>query len=69
MFIDIYTHIFPETFFARWQTYGQKLANIGKRMNAVKPLHNLDIRFRQMDGYGDYRQIVSLPIAPNCMGG
>ena len=64
MFIDIYTHIFPEKFFARWQTYGQKLANIGKRMNAVKPLSDLDLRFRQMDGHGDYRQIVSLPNPP-----
>jgi aminocarboxymuconate-semialdehyde decarboxylase len=64
MFIDIYTHIFPEKFFARWQTHGQKLANIGKRMNAVKPLSDLDLRFRDMDGHGDYRQIISLPNPP-----
>jgi aminocarboxymuconate-semialdehyde decarboxylase len=33
-------------------------------MNAVKPLSNLDLRFRDMDGHGDYRQIISLPNPP-----
>jgi aminocarboxymuconate-semialdehyde decarboxylase len=35
-----------------------------KRLMQVRELHDLDQRFRTMDGVGDYRQIVSLPNPP-----
>jgi len=63
--IDIYTHIMPERFFAELTKTSQKLGNIGARMRAVKPIHDLDVRFRLMDGAGvDYRQVISLPNPP-----
>lgn len=63
--IDIYTHIMPERFFAELTKTSPKLGNIGARMRAVKPIHDLDVRFRLMDGAGvDYRQVISLPNPP-----
>jgi len=63
--IDIYTHIMPERFFAELTKTSPKLGNIGARMRAVKPIHDLDVRFRLMDGAGtEYRQVISLPNPP-----
>ena len=64
MFIDIYTHIFPSEFYHRMNNIAPHLGNIGKRMQNVKALHDLDERFRSMDPFGDYRQIISLPNPP-----
>ena len=64
MFIDIYTHIFPGEFYDKMTKAAPKLENIGKRMQSVTAIHDLDERFRQMDPFGDYRQIISLPNPP-----
>ena len=64
MLIDIYTHIFPGNFFDQMSKAAPRLENIGKRMQAVVPVHNLNERFRQMDRYGDYKQLISLPNPP-----
>ena len=64
MFIDIYTHFFPGEFYAKMTQAAPRLENIGKRMQAVVAIHDLDERFRQMDPFGDYRQMISLPNPP-----
>jgi uncharacterized protein len=64
MFIDIYTHIFPGEFYAQMSKAAPKLENIGKRMQSVTAIHDLDERFRQIDPFGDYRQVISLPNPP-----
>ncbi len=64
MFIDIYTHFFPGKFYAKMTEAAPRLENIGKRMQAVVAIHDLDERFRQMDPFGDYRQMISLPNPP-----
>ncbi|MEK9645779.1 MAG: amidohydrolase family protein, partial [Alphaproteobacteria bacterium] len=64
MYIDIYTHIFPQDYYERMSKIAPKLGNIGKRMQAVTEVHDLDARFRAMDPFGDYRQIISLPNPP-----
>ena len=64
MYIDIYTHIFPAAFYERMGQIAPRLENIGKRMQSVTAVHDLDARFRAMDPFGDYRQIVSLPNPP-----
>ena len=38
-----------------------KLENIGKRLRGITKLFDLDARFKEMDEFGDYRQIISLP--------
>ena len=63
--IDIYTHIFPDAFYNELTKTSPKLGNIGQRLRGVKPLFDLDIRFRDMDAAGDgYQQVISLPNPP-----
>jgi aminocarboxymuconate-semialdehyde decarboxylase len=59
--IDIYCHIFPDRFFQDMTKAAPKLENIGKRLRGVTKLFDLDARFKEMDQFGDYRQIISLP--------
>ncbi len=61
MIIDIYTHIAPKTFLDKMVTLAPTLGNIVNRLLAVKPLSDLDLRFKAMDAVPDYRQLVSLP--------
>ena len=62
--IDIYCHIFPERFFQEIIRVAPNLTNIGQRLRNVKKLFDLDLRFGEMDQYGDYRQVISLPNPP-----
>ena len=65
MIIDIYTHIFPNRYFAELERGPPKLGNMGKRMRGIPKLFDLDLRFKDMDAIGgDYRQIISLPNPP-----
>jgi predicted TIM-barrel fold metal-dependent hydrolase len=64
MIVDIYTHIFPDRFFAELERGSPKLGNMGKRLRSVRKLFDLDLRFRDMDEIGDYRQVISLPNPP-----
>ena len=59
--IDIYTHIYPERFFQEMLKVTPMASNLGKRLRSITKLFDLDARFKEMDEYGDYRQIVSLP--------
>jgi hypothetical protein len=49
MIIDIYTHLAPRSFLDRMVVLAPKLGNIVNRLLAVKPLSDLDVRFRDMD--------------------
>ncbi len=62
--IDIYTHIYPDRFFQEMMKAAPKLGNIGPRLRSITKLFDLDARFREMDTFGDYRQIISLPNPP-----
>jgi predicted TIM-barrel fold metal-dependent hydrolase len=59
--VDIYCHIFPDKFFQEMNRIAPRLGNIGARLRGVKKLFDLDERFREMDQFGDYREIISLP--------
>ena len=62
--VDIYCHIFPDRFFQEMNRIAPRLGNIGARLRGVKKLFDLDERFREMDQFGDYREIISLPNPP-----
>src|SRR5262245_26637379 len=62
--IDIYCHIFPDKFFEEMNRIAPRLGNIGARLRGVKKLFDLDARFSEMDQFGDYREIISLPTPP-----
>lgn len=62
--IDIFCHIYPDHFFQEMTRVSPQLENMGKRLRSIKKLFDLDERFREMDTFGDYRQIISLPNPP-----
>src|SRR3954468_5401557 len=62
--VDIYCHIMPETFSGQMSRIAPRLGNIAARLRGVKKLFDLDERFREMDAFGDYREIISLPNPP-----
>jgi predicted TIM-barrel fold metal-dependent hydrolase len=62
--IDVFTHIMPAPYHARLMAAAPNFADVGKRMRNVPMLTDLELRFRVMDGFGDYQQILSLPTPP-----
>jgi len=62
--IDIYCHIYPEKFFEEMTKLSPQTQNLGKRLRTITKLFDLDERFREMDQFGHYRQIISLPNPP-----
>jgi aminocarboxymuconate-semialdehyde decarboxylase len=64
MIIDIFTHVFPVDVFKRIDALGLDLGPIGKRTRSMKLLFDMEARFKVMDGFGDYRQVVALPNPP-----
>jgi aminocarboxymuconate-semialdehyde decarboxylase len=68
MKIDIFNHLFPQTFFDRYIEKG--LPDIGKRVKAMPTIVNLGARFKVMDEFGEYCQVISLPAPPiEALGG
>jgi predicted TIM-barrel fold metal-dependent hydrolase len=62
--IDVFNHILPKPFFERLQ---QVTVNTGaiKRWLNIPFLHDVDVRFRMLEEFGDeYRQILSLSAPP-----
>jgi predicted TIM-barrel fold metal-dependent hydrolase len=62
--VDMYCHIFPDRFFREMSKVAPGLEDIGKRLRGITKLFDLDERFREMDQFGDYRQVISLPNPP-----
>jgi aminocarboxymuconate-semialdehyde decarboxylase len=62
--IDVFNHIFPAVFFERLQ---EVIVNRGaiKRWLNIPFLHDIDVRFRMLEEFGDdYRQVLSLSAPP-----
>ena len=67
MKIDSFTHFMPTEYADRLSGLGDTPAarNIRKRISGIPSLVDLDLRFRQLEEFGDdYRQIISLPAPP-----
>ncbi|MEO8098246.1 MAG: amidohydrolase family protein [Acidobacteriota bacterium] len=62
MKIDIFNHLFPQAFFDKYIEKG--LPDIGKRVKAMPTIVKLDARFKVMDEFGEYCQVISLPAPP-----
>jgi predicted TIM-barrel fold metal-dependent hydrolase len=64
MKIDVFNHIFPQRFFDEFINTPGGPKDIGKRVRAMPTIVNLDARFRVMDEFGEYCQLISLPMPP-----
>ena len=62
--IDFYNHIWPETFYRRVQQLAPTLTDMNRRVAAVPMITDLEVRFRVMDMFEDYYQILSLASPP-----
>jgi predicted TIM-barrel fold metal-dependent hydrolase len=62
--IDIFNHIYPAAYYARLMQVAPDYKDIGKRMRNIPMLADLDERFRVMDTFDEYQQVLSLPTPP-----
>jgi aminocarboxymuconate-semialdehyde decarboxylase len=62
--LDIFNHFFPERYFAKLEVIAPAHKDMGKRIRNIPLLRDLDARFRVMDGFGEYQQILSLASPP-----
>jgi uncharacterized protein len=62
--IDLFNHICPAGYFDRFMKIAPTLKDIGKRTRNIPMLTDLDIRFRVMDRFEEYQQVLSLPTPP-----
>src|SRR6266542_2173292 len=65
MHIDIFAHILPEPYYERMMDESSAYAfNLQTRVRGVPCLYDLDTRFRMMDQFHDYCQVLSLATPP-----
>ena len=62
--IDIFTHIYPVAFYDKLMQVAPNFKDVGKRSRGVPMLVDLDERFRVMDRFEGYEQVLSLPTPP-----
>jgi len=68
--IDIFNHIWPEAYYKKVQEVAPHLKDMGRRVKSVPMITELDERFRVMDLFDDYHQVLSLSSPPmEVMGG
>ena len=60
MKIDLFCHLFPKNFYDRMLTVSGKSAHMQKRVRGIPCIVDLDVRFRMMDRFPDYVQVISL---------
>ena len=59
--IDIFNHIQPAKYFSHVQNLAAAKEDLGKRTTDKSVLRDLDGRFRLMDEFGDYQQVITVP--------
>ena len=64
MKLDIFNHIFPARFYERMLDVVPDGKDMHKRVRAIPCIVDLDERFRIMDQFGDYAQIICLGSPP-----
>jgi predicted TIM-barrel fold metal-dependent hydrolase len=64
MKIDLFCHILPPAYFARMTEISGRGAYMQKRIREIPVMVDLDLRFRMMDQFGDYVQVLSLAAPP-----
>ena len=64
MKIDIFNHFFPKRFFDEFVNVGGGGSGALKRVRNLPTVADLDARFRVMDEFGEFRQVLSLGSPP-----
>jgi predicted TIM-barrel fold metal-dependent hydrolase len=64
MKIDLFCHILPPAYFERMTAISTRGAYMQKRVREIPAMVDLEVRFRMMDLFDDYVQVVSLAAPP-----
>ncbi|MBW1736611.1 MAG: amidohydrolase family protein [Deltaproteobacteria bacterium] len=64
MKIDIFNHLFPMNYFDKIMEVAPNYKDIGKRIRGVPVLIDMDARFRFMDEFDEYVQVITLCSPP-----
>jgi uncharacterized protein len=64
--IDAFCHILPKEYAERFLALEgvPEVENLRKRVSNIPSLVDMDVRFSQMDEFGDYRQIINVAAPP-----
>jgi aminocarboxymuconate-semialdehyde decarboxylase len=62
--LDVFNHIYPKPYFDLMMAVAPTFKDIGKRMRNIPMLIDLDERFRVMDRFADYQQVLSIATPP-----
>jgi len=62
--LDVFNHFFPDRYFRKMLEVAPAHQDMGKRVRNIPALRDLDARFRVMDQFDDYQQILSMPSPP-----
>jgi len=62
--IDAFCHFFPHALFEKMSQTAGGTQDIGKRMQGVRTIHDLDARLKMMDEFDDYSEVLSLGLPP-----
>jgi uncharacterized protein len=62
--LDVFNHIYPTAYFDRVMQVAPDYKDVGKRMRNVPMLIDLETRFRVMDRFEGYQQILSIATPP-----
>jgi uncharacterized protein len=63
-YIDAFNHFFPKRLWDKMLASEGTARDIGKRMRGVPAIYDLDERFRVIDMFKDYKQVLSLGMPP-----
>src|SRR5688572_288020 len=64
MKIDLFCHILPQPYFDRMTAISGRGGYMQKRIREIPVMVDLDLRFRMMDLFADYVQVLSLAAPP-----
>lgn len=64
MKIDVFNHIFPKKYYQKIMEIAPRHKDMGKRVRGIPALFDLDERFRVMDLFDDYAQVICLGSPP-----
>ena len=64
--IDAFCHLMPREYYDQFfrLDVGPHARNLRKRVSNIPALVDMDVRFAQMDEFGDYRQIINIAAPP-----
>jgi len=62
--IDLFNHFFPKRFWEEFLAFSSGLKDMGKRVRNIPNIYDLESRFRTMDEFGEYTQLISLGSPP-----